>query len=924
MVKLYEVTRIPDLTLSKYSALDESGVEGVLKKHLAFFRQVYREMLGSVRGSADSCSVIHWICKYDPNLPKGGRLRVFLGFDCANEIDFFDTMIRNSPLAPFYDISSVDENELGSLKMSEYRNMAVLIKREKLTDAGEMYAPLYSVSKWEVNESARLFGLYSMMGSLNQPCAYCVDIRPVDYADRIESRGMLGFVMSEYMRQSDSGNAGFSMSSGKDEAVGYALERYKETIKDIAANPHFMVNVRAYADSEDLACMILDSAASEALSEGSHDIVVDPVSGFYFGEIIETDVIDNTDIGRDVRLYSNKLGNRRENSSIPAFLSVMFTIKELIPFVVLPALYPGESIEMRKETAPKSDSSDRSEKLYLGRDSDGCEMFIPLKNLTKHAFLAGVPGSGKTNSMLHLATELHRKGVPFLILEPAKQEYRALANLPEMNDIAVFSPSSGTKFPLHINPFEFPKGMSLAEHIRNLINVFEGAFYMDGPTPHILDRAIEHVYREKNWLPYMINDGELEYPTMKELYSALEKVVAETDYEGDIRGNIKSFLEVRVGSLLSREMGDVFDVPFSTIAPEDWLKRSVVIELESMGSGPANFLTLMLSTLIRETLKVNPLTRQQKREMPVRHCMFFEEAHNLIGQRTESPNGETADPKIAATAFIVKMLAEVRALNEAIIIADQLPTAMASEVLKNTSLKIGHRITSADERNALGGTMSADNVQLERMATFLPGRALAVYEGLLKPFEFSMHQWSKQGVVTDDNLYTSPSDEELLQKLCCDGSPFMNDLKRSFEITCRKMDARWCDISSDFESLKSDCDECIIIGTEEEIRSKCNSRGCSEEQIQDYLKTNDSVRKEKEAEFRSICDRVDEAHLSISFYRRQNQKFDDEVRQYAGCKLMECYKPYKVHFETKFGWKRSEREKEALNNCLKHVCGENH
>ena len=159
----------------------------------------------------------------------------------------------------------------------------------------------------------------------------------------------------------------------------------------------------------------------------------------------------------------------------------------MLPFVTFPALYSGESIEIPKETAPSYDSAG----LYLGRDNDDFDVYIPLKNLSKHAFLAGVPGSGKTNSMLHIATELYTKGIPFLILEPAKQEYRALVNREDMKGITVFSPSSGTNFLLHINPFEFPTKMSLAEHIQNLINVFDGSFSMDPPMPFLLDRAIE-------------------------------------------------------------------------------------------------------------------------------------------------------------------------------------------------------------------------------------------------------------------------------------------------------------------------------------------------------------------------------------------------------------------------------------------------
>ena len=204
---------------------------------------------------------------------------------------------------------------------------------------------------------------------------------------------------------------------------------------------------------------------------------------------------------------------------------------------------------------------------------------------------------------------------------------------------------------------------------------------------------------------------------MKDLYERLEIEVEKTDYEGEIKGNLKSILQVRIGSLLKREMGDVFNVSKSSIAPEEWLKQPALIELEAMGSGRANFLSLLLSTLIRETLKITPNADGKE----LRHVIFFEEAHNLIGPVAQEVSGEDADPKTAATAFVVKMLAEVRALKEGIVIADQLPTVMAPEVIKNTGLKIGHRITAEDDRSLLGSTMSANGTQLEQMATFLPG-----------------------------------------------------------------------------------------------------------------------------------------------------------------------------------------------------------
>lgn len=101
---------------------------------------------------------------------------------------------------------------------------------------------------------------------------------------------------------------------------------------------------------------------------------------------------------------------------------------------------------------------------------------------------------------------MEKCNVPFLVLEPAKKEYRALAQT-DIDDLIVFSPSSGSKFPMAINPFEFPKGLSLAEHIQNLMDVFEGAFPLTPPLPALLDRAIEGIYRVHGWDTDDVNDG---------------------------------------------------------------------------------------------------------------------------------------------------------------------------------------------------------------------------------------------------------------------------------------------------------------------------------------------------------------------------------------------------------------------------------
>src|SRR5699024_7013958 len=137
------------------------------------------------------------------------------------------------------------------------------------------------------------------------------------------------------------------------------------------------------------------------------------------------------------------------------------------------------------------------------------------------------------NTMHHITSSLwkdHR--IPFLVLEPAKQEYRALANDPGMKEMYVFSPNADMSFPLHINPFEMPKGTLVAEHIRRLCSVFEGAFPLEPPMPFLLDTAIEAVYRELGWIPEHVytgdelqedSDKKRQLPTMSMLYRRLEQ-----------------------------------------------------------------------------------------------------------------------------------------------------------------------------------------------------------------------------------------------------------------------------------------------------------------------------------------------------------------------------------------------------------------
>ncbi len=755
----YVLTQIPDLSLSKYSSLDQSGVPGVLSAHASFWRQMGRR--GLLTGES-----FHLFYEYNPARRVGSKLRIGIRFDTPQEGDtFIAETISSCALSMFYQLRPIctqEEAEASGIDfMRPYRYAAHLIKKERFLSASEYgREPYYLCSEWKMNEATRLYAMDRLMAAIDRPCVYMVSVYPRDDAQQLtQSLDQTLAALRNAVRPQVSRGAGGIGLQGKDEHAKNALDYYEDLLDDLSENPHFVVDVQVLSDDAQHACLILDAAASEALSEGAHE------------QRVWEQNLSLSAVGQE----SFVLCAHPDTPQALAQLPQLFLLSELTPFALLPALYPGEWIEIPKETAPREIESG----LCLGEDDTGHEVLFPLNNLSKHAFLAGVPGSGKTNVMMHLISEIHgRYRIPVLIFEPAKHEYRAITCVKGLDDIELFSPSASTRFPLHINPFEFPQGMTLAEHIRNLLAVFDGAFSLEPPMPFLLDASVEEVYADMGWAPSMVNLGELPYPTMSQLYRKLAERLEQTDYGPEIKGNLKSALQVRIGSLITREMADIFDVQGSSVRPEDWMNRSAIIELESLGRDPANFTTLLIATLIRETLKT--VNYEKPEDGRPRHVMLFEEAHNLIGPTAEKAAGQGADPKIAATAYIVKMLAEVRALGEGIIIADQLPTAMAPEVIKNTSLKIGLRMTARDDRELLGGTMNANPDQMEKFSIFNPGHALISYEALLKPFEVQLPYFeAKDGDLGDKAILTA-----MLK-----GEHYAANLMRSMEISRAKWHA---------------------------------------------------------------------------------------------------------------------------------------
>src|SRR5581483_12220913 len=231
---------------------------------------------------------------------------------------------------------------------------------------------------------------------------------------------------------------------------------------------------------------------------------------------------------------------------------------------------------------------------------DTCNTFnISLDALAKHAVVIGVTGSGKTTTVMNLLDRVVEARKPFLVVEPAKTEYRSLysALAPRAN-LRVFTLGNEMLAPFRLNTFEFetddePGSASLLTHIDFLKAVFNAAFVLYAPMPHVLEEALHEVYEDKGWdltsgtNKRVPNWSERHlypiFPTLTDLYYKVEIVTSRLGYHNEVESNVKAGLKARIGSLRIGSKGLMLDTARG-IPIQELLATPTILEMESIGS----------------------------------------------------------------------------------------------------------------------------------------------------------------------------------------------------------------------------------------------------------------------------------------------------------------------------------------------------
>lgn len=399
---------------------------------------------------------------------------------------------------------------------------------------------------------------------------------------------------------------------------------------------------------------------------------------------------------------------------------------------------------------------------------------IEKNDFTRHCLIIGITGGGKTNTSKSILSTLWRKEkVPFLVIESAKREYWELRNLEGFEDLVVFtlgSEASKTSVKYRINPFETLPGISLQTHIDYLLSTFKAAFDMVPPMPYVLEQAVYAIYEDRGWdISENTNRyGLTRYPTLEDLHDKISVIVDELGYQDEMQSNVKASLEARIKSLMIGGKGAMLNTPVS-IPINRLLQRPVVMELEDLGDDETkSFVIGILMVQLYEYRK----SLMDQGSKALSHILMIEEAHRLL-KNVSGQEGSQAK----SVEFFCNMLAEIRTYGQGIIIADQVPTKLAPDTIKNTNLKIVHRTVAYEDRDAMGKAMNMTEDQTEYLSSLQRGYAAVHAEGdnrpkIIKfPLICSKYSYTRQQVINESRnkvsgLLMGRGEERKLTQAC--------------------------------------------------------------------------------------------------------------------------------------------------------------
>lgn len=363
--------------------------------------------------------------------------------------------------------------------------------------------------------------------------------------------------------------------------------------------------------------------------------------------------------------------------------------------------------------------------LHLGEKST-LPVRLSLEELSKHTFVTGSTGSGKSNTLYLIIDKLIKKGKKVLVIEPTKGDYRKVFG--GMADMTVYSTRENEKNLLKINPFAFPEGIQVNEHVERLVEIFGVCWPMYAAMPAILKKSIICAYSACGWdiRKSECRHGRL-FPTIADVVVQLKKIIASSEYSADTKGDYIGALQTRLESLQT----GIYSTILSSSDCTDYEKlydQNAIIDLHHIGSTETR--SLLMAMLVLGLNEWRMSTNDDDMDLPLQHVTIIEEAHNILPRVSKHQSQEGANVLGKSVEMIADVMSRIRTYGEGFIIVDQSPSAIDESAIRNTNTKIVMNLPDGEDCLIAGRAMSlTKDKQISKLSRLAMGEAVVWQRG---------------------------------------------------------------------------------------------------------------------------------------------------------------------------------------------------
>ena len=397
-----------------------------------------------------------------------------------------------------------------------------------------------------------------------------------------------------------------------------------------------------------------------------------------------------------------------------------------LPRKSVPGLPVVEHISLAKEVVRLGHNS-LGQQLQLGCIFDqGVErslnkVCLDTKSLTQHTFVTGSTGSGKSNTIYYLINQIRNQpnAPKFLVIEPAKGEYKDV-----FGNVNVYGTNPFKTPLLKINPFKFPKGVHVLEHIDRLVEIFNVCWPMYAAMPAVLKEAVLKGYEDCGWDLYTSQNkyGQDLFPTFTDLLNELTIVINNSSYSEEVKSNYHGALSTRIKSLTNGIYKQLFSG--DELGDEALFDNNVIVDLSRVGSQETKSLIMGILIMRLGEYRANSGIAHNS---VLRHITVLEEAHNILKRTSQEQSMEGSNVAGKSVEMLSNAIAEMRTYGEGFIIVDQSPGAVDISAIRNTNTKIIMRLPEDSDRKIAGKASGMKEEEVDEIAK-LPTGVAVVYQ----------------------------------------------------------------------------------------------------------------------------------------------------------------------------------------------------